>query len=70
MKYKEEAFEMVKEALEKQTPKKLVDYKDNSNEWIGFTCPRCDAFYSLYGKFIDSNYCPNCGQRVYVEDEE
>lgn len=70
MTYKEEAFEMVKDALEKQTPKKLVDYEDNSNELIGYSCPRCNAFYSLYGQFIDSNYCPNCGQRVYVEGDE
>lgn len=56
--------------IDKQIPKKLEDFKTRDNEWIGFTCPRCAAFYSLYGKFIDSNYCPNCGQRVYVEGDE
>lgn len=63
-------LDMTLETLDKQIPKKLVDYEDNSNELIGYSCPRCNAFYSLYGQFIDSNYCPNCGQRVYVEGDE
>lgn len=50
--------ELVVEAIEKQTPKKLT-YEDNQGN-IGniYRCPSCFEFYE------DFPYCPYCGQKI------
>ena len=52
------------EALEKQTPKKVVEKKT----WVGdYICPTCNAVFmtdkeGLFGS--RTNYCGNCGQKL------
>lgn len=53
-------FEIAIECIERQIPKKVIP-----NEFGGYYCPGCKAFWGTkYGNFIDTNYCPNCGQAV------
>ena len=48
------------EALEKQIPKKPVDY--DSKIKVGF-CPDCEAV-------VTSDFCDNCGQALDWSDEQ
>lgn len=53
-----EALEMAKQALEKQIPKKPVDYDGKIK--VGF-CPDCEAV-------VTSDFCDNCGQALDWSD--
>lgn len=66
---KEAFFEAMK-AIEKQIPSELKGFETRDGKFIGYTCPRCEAFYSNWGQFLSSDYCPNCGQRVVRGYEE
>ena len=67
------ANEMAIQALEKQIPKKPIyegdgyapDGKFVLDEWI---CPCCETRYEV--DYDDYDYCPNCGQKLYWEDDD
>lgn len=54
--FTEEAIDMAIEALEKQIPKEPT-----------WRCPSCNAPYEEDEKY---HYCPSCGQRLDVGEEE
>lgn len=60
----EEATKMAIEALEKQIPKKIRVYHDESDTEDMFedmcACPVCDR--DLHGG--GDKYCPRCGQKI------
>lgn len=66
-----EALKTVKNAVDKQIPKKpdLIGdgYDDNGNliydTWI---CPSCEKQYEL--DYDDYKFCPNCGQAIDWSD--
>ena len=62
--------EIAVEAMEKQIPKKLIaegdGYADGSMVYDSFYCPSCD--YCMEEDEIE-DYCPNCGQKICLEDE-
>lgn len=70
-----EALNMAISALEKQIPQEPIKLKSNEDIEIGagtwkagttvYKCPCCDSFISR-----SSNYCPHCGCRMDLEDEE
>lgn len=71
------AINILRELVERATPKILLDIKDENKkcnggnplygEWITGVCPKCKLDVQL-----GMNYCPNCGQALNwrVEDEE
>ena len=65
-----EAFDMAISALEKQIPKELIaegdGYADGSMVYDSFYCPSCDH-YMEWDEVED--YCPNCGQKICLEEE-
>ena len=60
----QEAIDMAIEALEKQIPKKIRVYHDESDTEEMFedmcACPVCDR--DLHGG--GDKYCPRCGQKI------
>ena len=55
------ANELALQALEKQIPKKIIDYGYKTR--VGF-CPNCEAV-------VTSDFCDNCGQALdWSEDAE
>ena len=67
------ANEMAIQALEKQIPKKPTYEGDGYapdgtfvlDEWI---CPCCETRYEV--DYDDYDYCPNCGQKLDLEDDD
>ena len=67
------SIEIAIQALEKQIPKKPIyegdgyapDGKFVLDEWI---CPCCETRYEV--DYDDYDYCPNCGQKLYWEDDD
>ena len=55
-------FTMAIEALEKQTPTKLID------TWKGKKCPNCkeEIDFDTISEG-ETEYCPKCGQRWYLK---
>lgn len=61
------------QALEKQIPKKPTYEGDGYapdgtfvfDEWI---CPCCETRYEV--DYDDYDYCPNCGQKLDLEDDD
>lgn len=66
-----EALDMAISALEKQIPKELIaegdGYADGSMVYDSFYCPSCDH-HMEWDEVED--YCPNCGQKIYFEEDE
>lgn len=54
------------EAIEKQIPKKPVEYKGNPDNI--FVCAKCGSTF-IKGKYNKRTYCPNCGQMQLWEEE-
>jgi PHP family Zn ribbon phosphoesterase len=55
------SFDVLKELVEKETPKK-VNYETYYEEYYTYEyCPNCHMDYDLY-EYL--KYCPNCGQRL------
>ena len=54
----EELSRCIDEALEKQIPKKIIDYGYKTR--VGF-CPDCEAV-------VTSDFCDNCGQALDWSD--
>ena len=58
-------------AMEKQIPKELIaegdGYADGSMVYDSFYCPSCDH-HMEWDEVED--YCPNCGQKIYFEEDE
>lgn len=53
------------EALEKQIPKKPLDFGDES-----YLCPYCKRNNFYKGEYLDKqNYCDFCGQRIDWSEE-
>lgn len=57
----------VKEALEKQIPKKVEDYIENQETYssfyyLAFECPNCKG--SVVGQPYRPKYCKHCGQAL------
>ena len=62
----EEIYEKVKEAFEKQIPKKATKRQCVPNGWLTYGhCPNCDSFTRNTLK-----YCGNCGQALDWSDTE
>ena len=62
------AFETAIEALEKQTPKKLIPVEEqNIRYWTKYTCPLCGTHFT--GKVI-VDYCYHCGQALDWRETE
>lgn len=53
----ENAYEMAISALERQNPSGIIEYG---------ICPVCKHDFGMY----KANYCPNCGQRLYIKYKE
>ena len=68
-----EAIQIAIQALEKQIPKKPTYEGDGYapdgtfvfDEWI---CPCCETRYEV--DYDDYDYCPNCGQKLDLEDDD
>lgn len=58
-------FDVLKELVEKETPKKIkhmTDYYEELDDYYTYEyCPNCHMDYDLY-EYL--RYCPNCGQRL------
>lgn len=55
----------VKAAVEKQTPKKVVEMNENGDGdfyWLAFMCPTCDN--AVIGQPYRPNNCKHCGQAL------
>ena len=59
------AMNLVKEALEKQTPMKPLQQQLNVNEVLIGLCPVCQKMWCISYK----EYCANCGQALKWEDD-
>lgn len=63
-----EAFQMAIQALEKQTPMKVLHSYDDSIDENWCSCPICCSGLGWYhGKHY--KYCMNCGQKLDWSDE-
>lgn len=62
------SFDVLKELVEKETPKKvkhMTDYYEELDDYYTYEyCPNCHMDYDLY-EYL--KYCPNCGQRLEWE---
>lgn len=58
-------MDVVIEALDRRTPKKLIIYRDGDTP-DDYECPICGRLYSIYEKLPD--YCPDCGQAYNWEE--
>lgn len=71
-----ENYQLLKELVEKATPKKPVKYilgyfsEDDSREKDVYVdcCPNCDEIVDK--EFCYMEYCPHCGQMLLWEGEE
>lgn len=50
---------LIKELVEKATPKKYIS-RPNCNNWFDKHCPKCDSF----GIRMRDSYCSSCGQKL------
>lgn len=72
MRISKDCYKLIREALEKQIPKKPDfegdGYDDKGNiiydTWI---CPCCKEHYEVY--YDDYKHCPNCGQVLDWSDD-
>ncbi len=55
-----EDYDIVKQALERNTPKKLIHHEDDVGVYK--ECPNCETPERDYWMFQD--FCPYCGQRL------
>lgn len=65
-------FALIKELVDKATPKKPfyeADGYDKNGELIYDTwiCPNCNHYYEV--DYDDYDYCPNCGQPIDWSDK-
>lgn len=66
-------FALIKELVDKVTPKKPfyeADGYDENGELIYDTwiCPNCNHYYEV--DYDDYDYCPNCGQAIDRSDSD
>ena len=67
--YSKQAYEnVVRPALEKQKPMKLIMEGDENWHSSVYICPICGAKYA--GRATVSEYCYHCGQRLDWSDAE
>lgn len=65
------AFDIAIEALEKQIPKKVDEYKvfeDGAFYNIDFVCPACGR--AVIGQPYEPDFCKHCGQALDWSDTE
>ena len=65
------AVNMASEALEKQIPKKVDEYKvfeDGAFYNIDFVCPACG--WAVIGQPYEPDFCKHCGQALDWSDTE
>ena len=53
-------------ALEKQTPKKLI----NTCQYVSGCCPNCKKYISDWLEYNKFMCCPYCGQKLDLSNEE
>lgn len=60
-----ETYEHIKELIERDTPRKIVDIElsDFCEYGINYNCPKCDATLAHKKKEIPI-FCPFCGQAI------
>jgi len=67
----QKAYDMAIEALEKHIPKEPIwegsGYVYGEMVYDTWRCPSCDTLYEEDEKY---HYCPSCGQRLDVGEEE
>ena len=61
----EEDYEFMKQAIEKQKPKKPIKAQEHIRYAMCYVCPNCGKTFSGTGI---ANYCYHCGQRLDWED--
>ena len=64
-KYQESPVYLIKELVDKETPKK-VKIKEFDNGEYGAYCPSCNSGLSFHWKM---EYCPSCGQKLDWSEE-
>ncbi|MDD6988753.1 hypothetical protein [Ruminococcus sp.] len=57
----EEDYEFMKQAIEKQKPKKPIKAQEHIRYAMCYVCPNCGKTFSGTGI---ANYCYHCGQRL------
>ena len=60
---------MIKQAIERSEPMKVIRVKNDSVMGYADKCPNCDIHFHFINEFI--NYCHECGQKLdwSAEDE-
>lgn len=67
--YSKQAYEnVVRPAVEKQKPVKLIMEEDESWHSTVYVCPTCGAKYG--GRATISDYCYHCGQKLDWSDPD
>ena len=67
--YSKEAYEnVVRPAVEKQKPVKLIKEEDENWHSTVYVCPTCGAGYA--GRAKISDYCYRCGQKLDWSDTD
>lgn len=65
-------IQIVREALEKQIPRKPTmwgdGYADGELVMEEYECPNCGAIYEIDGETYQ--FCPNCGQKIAIDWSE
>lgn len=64
-KEKTDMYDMITEALEKQTPKKPI----YTNEGSVTRCPNCEAIHFKVLPSLEFDYCARCGQAIDWSEE-
>ena len=64
-----EEYELVKQALERNTPKKIIQ-TSNEQDFSLFDCPSCDTTMYYESAPYDWKYCIECGQKLDWTDED